>query len=73
MRAANLEEVEQIVMNMKKGTTPGPDGYTIEFYQAGWHFLGKEILELIEESQMNQKVWPAINSNFFTLIPKNDN
>jgi len=73
MRVATLEEVEEIVMSMKKGTAPGPDGYTIEFYQVGWQFLGKEILELVEESRINQKVWPAINSTFFTLIPKNDN
>jgi len=50
MRASNLEEIEEIVKSMKKGTVPGPDGFTIEFYQAGWYFLGKEILELIEES-----------------------
>jgi len=36
-------------------------------------FLGKEILELIEESRMNQKVWAALNSTFFTLIPKTNN
>eukprot|EP00253_Pinus_taeda_P024757 PITA_24757 len=73
MRAANLEEVEEIVKSMKKGTAPGPDGFTIEFFQACWHFLGREILELIEESRMNQKVWPTINSTFYSLIPKNDN
>eukprot|EP00253_Pinus_taeda_P017089 PITA_17089 len=73
MRAANLEEVEEIVKSMKKGIAPGPDGFTIEFFQASWHFLGREILELIEESRMNQKVWPAINSTFYALIPKNDN
>eukprot|EP00253_Pinus_taeda_P033746 PITA_33746 len=72
MRAASLEEVEEVVMSMKKGTTPGPDSFTVDFYQAGWNFMGKEILELIEESRMNQKVWPALNSTFFTLIPKND-
>jgi len=73
MRAATMEEVEEIVMSMKKGIAPGPDGYTMEFYQAGWHFLGKEILELVEESHLKQKVWPAINSSFFTLIPKSTN
>eukprot|EP00253_Pinus_taeda_P003838 PITA_03838 len=73
MRAASLEEVEEVVMSMKKGTAPGPDGFTVDFYQAGWHFMGKEILELIEESRINQKVWPALNSTFFSLIPKNDN
>eukprot|EP00253_Pinus_taeda_P010995 PITA_10995 len=58
MRAATMEEVEEVVMNMKKGKAPGPDGFTIEFYQAGWHFLGQEILETVEESRLKQKIWP---------------
>eukprot|EP00253_Pinus_taeda_P004070 PITA_04070 len=41
MRAATLEEIEETVKAMKKGTAPGPDGFTIDFFQAGWHFLGK--------------------------------
>lgn len=56
MRAATLEEVEETVKAMKKGTAPGPDGFTVDFYQAGWHFLGGEILDLVEESRRNQKV-----------------
>eukprot|EP00253_Pinus_taeda_P009202 PITA_09202 len=73
MRAATLEEIEETVKAMKKGTAPGPDGFTVDFFQAGWHFLRKEILELVEECRMNQKVWPAINSTFYALIPKGDN
>eukprot|EP00253_Pinus_taeda_P021290 PITA_21290 len=73
MRAATLEEIEETVKAMKKGTAPRPDGFIVDFFQAGWHFLGKEILELVEESRMNQKVWPAINSTFYALIPKGDN
>jgi len=73
MRAATLEEVEEIVKNISKNKAPGPDGYIVEFYQAGWHFLGKEILEAVEESRMKQKVWPGINLTFLTLIPKNAN
>eukprot|EP00253_Pinus_taeda_P008610 PITA_08610 len=60
MRAASLDEVEEVVMSMKKGTAPGPDGFTVDFYQAGWHFLGKEILDLVEESRMNQKAKTAV-------------
>eukprot|EP00253_Pinus_taeda_P018479 PITA_18479 len=73
MRAATLEEIEETVKAMKKGTAPGPDGFTVDFFQAGWHFLGKEILEMVEEFRMNQKVWPALNSTFYALIPKGDN
>eukprot|EP00253_Pinus_taeda_P011982 PITA_11982 len=73
MRAVTIEELEEVVKSMKKGTAPGPDGFTVDFFQAGWHFLGKDILDLVEESRINQKVWPALNSTFFALIPKGNN
>eukprot|EP00253_Pinus_taeda_P014645 PITA_14645 len=73
MQAVTLEELEEVVKAMKKGTAPGPDGFTVDFYQAGWHFLGRDILDLVEESRINQKVWPALNSTFYALIPKGDN
>eukprot|EP00253_Pinus_taeda_P032662 PITA_32662 len=66
MRATSLDEVEEVVLSMKKGTAPGPDGFTVDFYQAGWHFMGKEIQELIEESRMNQKLY--INPQFSILV-----
>eukprot|EP00253_Pinus_taeda_P005533 PITA_05533 len=60
MRATTMEEVEEVVMNMKKGKAPGPDDFTVEFYQAGWHFMGQEILEAVEESRLKQKIWPVV-------------
>eukprot|EP00253_Pinus_taeda_P028277 PITA_28277 len=59
MRAAMMEEVEEVVMNMKKGKAPRPDGFTVEFYQAGWNFMGQEVLEAVDESRLKQKIWPA--------------
>lgn len=73
MRAATLEEVEEIVKGMKKNKARGLDGYTTEFYRARCDFLGEEILEAVEESRIKQKVWPGLNSTFLTLIPKNTN
>lgn len=51
MRAATLEEVEEIVKGMKRNKAPRPDGFTAEFYQANWKFIGKEILEVVEEAR----------------------
>jgi len=73
MRAATLEEVEEIVKGMKKNKAPGPNGFTVEFYQEGWKFLGQDILEVVEESCRNQKVCPSLNSTLLSLIPKNAN
>eukprot|EP00253_Pinus_taeda_P018458 PITA_18458 len=70
MRKITMEEVEDIVRNMKRNKAPGPDGYTVEFFQAGWHFLATEVLEVVEEARINQRIWPGINSTLLTLISK---
>lgn len=70
MRVATLEEVEQVVKGMKKNKSLGPDGFMMEFYQAGWDFLGQEILDVVEVSRRNQKVSSSLNSTLLSLIPK---
>eukprot|EP00253_Pinus_taeda_P005642 PITA_05642 len=47
MRKVTREEVEKIVRNMKRNKAPGPDRYTVEFYQAGWYLLAEERLKTI--------------------------
>eukprot|EP00253_Pinus_taeda_P003560 PITA_03560 len=70
MRGATLEEVEETMKGLKRNKAPGPDGYTAEFYQACWHFLGEDILAVVEEARIHQKVWPGLNSTLLTLITK---
>ena len=70
MREATLEEVEEMVKGMKKNKSPGPDGFTVEFYQVGWKFLGQDILDVVEESRQNQKVCTGLNSTLLSLFPK---
>lgn len=70
MRVATLEEVEEIVNGMQKNKAPCLDGFTTEFYQTAWKFMGREILEVVEESHRNQKVCPCLNSTFIVLVPK---
>jgi len=70
MRVATLEEVEEVVKGLKGNKAPRPYGYTAEFYQACWNFIGEEILEVLEEVCIHQKVWPGLNSTLLTLIPK---
>lgn len=70
MRATTLEEAEEIMKGMKRNKARGPDRFTVEFYQAGWHFFGQEILEVVEESHRHQKVCLGLNSTLLSLIPK---
>lgn len=72
MRTISMEELTEVVMNMSRNKAPGPDGFTVEFYQACWYFMGKYILEAVEESRMKQRIWPGINATFLSLIPKSN-
>jgi hypothetical protein len=51
MRPTSLEEVEGIVKDMAPRKSPGLDGFTIDFFQVGWSILGRDIWEVVEESQ----------------------
>jgi hypothetical protein len=60
-------------MQMKEGTTPGPDGFTINFFHACWDLLKLDVLDIVEESCNCQWVLPSLNATFLTLIPKEEN
>ena len=73
LRAVTLQEIEEVVINLPKNKAPGPDGFTSEFFKAAWPFIGPDILEVVEKSQRNKMVYPALNATFLTLIPKKQN
>jgi hypothetical protein len=70
MSHASLEEVEEIVKNMAQGKSLGLDGFTIDFFQAGWPIRGNDIWEVIEESNSSRSILKVFSATFITLIPK---
>ena len=55
---------------MVDGTSPGPDGFTIDFFHHCWNLLKDEVLELVEESRKKKWILLALNSTHLALIPK---
>ena len=51
MQPISMQEVEMAVAQMADGTSPGPDGFTIDFFHHCWDLLKDEILEIVEESR----------------------
>jgi len=73
LRVITKEEVEEVVNRMVKNKAPGPDGFTIEFYQAAWSFMGNDLLDLVEESRCTKHMHQGLNATFLALIPNTGN
>lgn len=56
---------------MPKNIALGLDGFTIEFYQAAWNFMGNDLLDIVEESRCSKCMDQGLNATFLSLIPKN--
>eukprot|EP00253_Pinus_taeda_P035296 PITA_35296 len=68
-----MAELESTIKWFQKEKSPGPDGWTIEFYIAFFELLGGDILKVVEESRISGCLYNAINTTFIALIPKSDN
>ncbi|RVW34350.1 Transposon TX1 uncharacterized 149 kDa protein [Vitis vinifera] len=73
--AENLEspfseaEVHSALMEMNGDKAPGPDGFTVAFWQSCWGFV-KEILAMFKEFHEQNTFLKSLNNTFLVLIPK---
>eukprot|EP00253_Pinus_taeda_P016805 PITA_16805 len=65
-------ELEGTLKWFEKDKSPGPDGWTIEFYLAFYDLLGQDLLKVVEECRLSGSMYNAINSTFIALIPESD-
>lgn len=63
------EEIKKVVF-MEKNTAPGPDHLPIEFYQACWGIIKKELEDMFAEFQNNEMELERLNYGVITLMPK---
>ena len=65
-----LVEVESTLKGFKKDKIPGPDGWPIEFFLSFFKLVGDELLKAVEQSKIEGRFLPSLNSTFLMLIPK---
>lgn len=51
MQPITIQELEMAVNQMEDGKSPGPNGFTIDFFHHCWDWLKFEVLDLVEESR----------------------
>ena len=67
-----LEECRRALMCLRRGKSPGEDGFTVEFYQFFFELLGQELLDSINASYDDNELSISQRRGVITLIPKED-
>ena len=58
---------------MEADKAPGPDRFTIHFYQSCWEVIKFDLLKMIKGFMRKAKIGGGINSTYLALIPKETN
>ena len=64
------EEVLGVVKDMVGDKAPGPDGYSMAFFQRCWDIVKNDVLAVFQEFYTHGTFERSINATFLALIPK---
>ncbi|KAL9687786.1 hypothetical protein QQ045_032193 [Rhodiola kirilowii] len=63
-------EVHEIILGMNKDSSPGPDGFTGQFYSHCWDVIKSDLMEAITGFFGGLQLPVAFSSTYLTLLPK---
>lgn len=69
-KPVSAEEIKAVLFSMPNNKSPGPDGYTSEFYKATWDIVGIEFVTAIQSFFTKGFLPKGVNSTILALIPK---
>jgi len=73
MKEVDEEEIKAALSSFQKDKSPGPDGWSIEFFLDLFEVLGNDLRLVVEDTRISGRIPASFNSTFIALIPKSDN
>nr|GEX19472.1 RNA-directed DNA polymerase, eukaryota [Tanacetum cinerariifolium] len=65
-----IEEIKTTVWNCGTDKSPGPDGFTFDFYRQFWSTIDKDVYAAVNHFFINEDIPAGCNLSFIALIPK---
>eukprot|EP00253_Pinus_taeda_P003424 PITA_03424 len=69
-REITEEEIRKVIWTLQPDKSPGPNGFSINFYRDHWHLIRKDLAKMLRGIQRKGKMGGFTNSTFLALIPK---
>jgi hypothetical protein len=54
-KPSSVEEIKLVLKSFSKDKSPGPDGWTVEFFLSFFDLIGNDVLEAVEESRRSDR------------------
>lgn len=67
-----LSKIKKALIGLAKDKILCPYGWIVEIFFIFFYLIGKDLLEVVEESRLRGKVVGALNATFIASIPKCD-
>lgn len=69
-RPFSEDEVKSVIFHFGTNKSPGPDGFTMEFYKHAWEVIKSDLMMVINEFELSSMIDWRLNCTNLTLIPK---
>uniref|UniRef100_A0A2N9GB44 Integrase catalytic domain-containing protein n=1 Tax=Fagus sylvatica TaxID=28930 RepID=A0A2N9GB44_FAGSY len=69
-RAFTEDEVWGVVRNMGGDKAPGPDGFSLAFFQSCWDIIKQDVMNVFHDFHTSRNFVKSLNVTFLALIPK---
>ena len=66
----SVEEIRDVVFNMEKNKSPGPDGFAVDFYQHFWEMLNTDLKAILDDFHSGKVGLARLNYGIITLVLK---
>lgn len=64
------EEVIAVIKTSAPDKSPGPDGFTMAFFQKAWEIVKVDIMGALQHFHQTGHLVRSYNASFITLVPK---
>lgn len=66
----SLEEIKDVVFDMKTNSAPGPNGFGVIFFRKYWEIIKEDIYSMFKDFHLGRLDIKRLNYGVITLIPK---
>ncbi|KAH9320148.1 hypothetical protein KI387_021917, partial [Taxus chinensis] len=69
-KVVTLEELQKSVFTLEGDKAPGPDGFSINFFQKFWEICSDDLLRVVNEFYRTRNLLKELNNTHIVLAPK---